>query len=427
MTAEGGILGPIVSLLGWLMNIIFEFLNIIKVPNIGLAIILFTIVMYILLLPLTIKQQKFSKMSARMNPELMAIRKKYQNKKDQASMMAMNDETKRLYEKYGVSPTGSCLPLLIQMPILLSLYRVIYAIPAYVTRIKDIYQVLAEKIIAQDGGVEFISKFKTSESYTKQFSAIIDGTQTDPEIISNTVIDALNKASTTDFESIGTQFSGLKDIVGTSFETLTQYNTFLGLNISNSPSHIISEAFANGAFLLILGALLIPILAAATQWINTKLMPQPANTSNSSGPENSMMASMKVMTTVMPLMSAFFCFSFASGIGIYWIAGSVVRSIQQVLINKHLDKIDMDALMKKNSEKMKKKNEKFANYQQSLNERANMNTKYSSDSNNVDNSTRKADAIKRYNDSVANSKKSASSISEKASMVKNFNEKNNKN
>ena len=102
------IIGPVAKLLGFVMNAIFEFLNLIKIPNIGLAIILFTIVIYLMLLPLTIKQQKFSKLSAKMSPEIQAIQNKYKDKRnDQAAMMAMNSETQAVYAKYGVSPTGT--------------------------------------------------------------------------------------------------------------------------------------------------------------------------------------------------------------------------------------------------------------------------------------------------------------------------------
>ena len=77
----GAILGPVSKLLGYIMEGIFFVIDKIGVPNIGLAIILFTIVIYLLLMPLTIKQQKFSKLSAKMNPELQEIQKKYKNKK----------------------------------------------------------------------------------------------------------------------------------------------------------------------------------------------------------------------------------------------------------------------------------------------------------------------------------------------------------
>ena len=125
----GKILGPIAKLLGYIMEGIFFVIDQIGIPNIGLAIILFTIVMYLLMMPLTIKQQKFSKLQAKMNPELQAVQAKYKNKKDNDSMMAMNMETKAIYAKYGVSPTGSCVQLIIQMPILFALYRVIICLP----------------------------------------------------------------------------------------------------------------------------------------------------------------------------------------------------------------------------------------------------------------------------------------------------------
>jgi len=102
---DGAILGPIAKLLGYIMNAIFNGLAAIGIPNIGLTIILFTIVIYLCLMPLTIKQQKFSKLSAKMNPELQEIQAKYKNKKDNDSMAKMNEETKAVYAKYGTSPT----------------------------------------------------------------------------------------------------------------------------------------------------------------------------------------------------------------------------------------------------------------------------------------------------------------------------------
>ena len=121
LTQSGGFLGGIAKILGLIMDGIFNLLDLIGIPNIGLSIILFTLVVYLLMMPLTIKQQKFSKLSAKMNPELQAIRNKYEGKKDNDSMMQMNAETQAVYAKYGVSPSGRCVQLLIQMPILLSL------------------------------------------------------------------------------------------------------------------------------------------------------------------------------------------------------------------------------------------------------------------------------------------------------------------
>lgn len=131
-TKAGSILGPIASLFGIVMDLLFRFTSSFGVFNIGVCIILFTIITRLLLFPLTLKQQKSSKMMALMNPEIAAIQKKYKGKTDQTSMAKQQVEMKAVYEKYGSSPTAGCLPLLIQFPIILALYRVIYNIPAYV-------------------------------------------------------------------------------------------------------------------------------------------------------------------------------------------------------------------------------------------------------------------------------------------------------
>lgn len=416
------IIGPVAKILGYIMEGIFFVLDKIGIPNIGLSIILFTVVMYMLLLPLTVRQQKFSKLSAKMNPELQAIQAKYKNKKDNDSMMIMNQETQEVYAKYGVSPTGSCVQLVIQMPILFALYRVIYAIPAYVGKVKDAFFPLVDKLITQNGSSEFISKFKDSAMFSKQFSnELFKGGNT--EYIQNTFIDCLNRASTSEWNSIIEKFPNLTSDVNNTLEKLNEYNNFLGLNMANSPSFTVKDAFASGKWLLIVGALLIPILAALTQWINTKLMPQA-----SAGNANDTMAqSMKTMNVMMPLMSAFFCYTLPTGMGLYWIAGAVVRSIQQVVINKHIDKMDMDAIIKKNIEKRKKKIAKSGVSTSKLNNYASMNTKNVSTNTakNTMSQSEKDEAIKKAAEYYKSNAKPGS-IANKANMVKQYNEKNNK-
>ena len=111
---SGAILGPIAKFLGWIMNGIYELMyQLFGIESVTLSIIIITIVIYMCLLPLTIKQQKFSKLSQKMQPELNAVREKYKGRQDQASMSAMQQETQLIYDKYGVSPTGSCVQMLI--------------------------------------------------------------------------------------------------------------------------------------------------------------------------------------------------------------------------------------------------------------------------------------------------------------------------
>ena len=429
---SGMILGPIARLLGYIMEGIFSFLDMLGIPNIGLSIILFTIVIYLALMPLTIKQQKFAKLSAKMNPELQAIQAKYKNKKDNDSMMAMNMETKAVYAKYGVSPSGSCIQLLIQMPILFALYRVIYNMPAYVSKIKDAFFPLVDDLIAQNGSTEFIQTFNSARMFTKQFTNenFINGVTT---YVEDTFIDVLNKASTSEWLSIKTQYPSLSVDVDHTLGLLNQYNNFLGLNIANSPSYVMKEAIASRSFLLLIAAISIPVLSAVTQWINVKLMPQQnteQDNKNASDQQNAMMQSMKTMNMMMPVMSAIFCYTLPAGMGLYWVAGAVVRSIQQIVINKHIDKIDLDEVIKNNEEKAKKKMEKAGVRAQQMAAYANMNTK------NVNSSQKsqskpgmtqeeKEEAIRKSTEYYSQNAKPGSMMA-KANMVKQYNEKNNK-
>lgn len=424
LTQQSGILKPIAVLLGYLMDGIFVVLDKIGIPNIGLAIILFTIIIYGCMTPLTIKQQKFSKLSARMNPEIQAIQKKYKNKKDNDSMMAMNEETKAVYEKYGVSPTGSCVQLLIQMPILFALYRVIYSMPAYVKQIKEAFFPLVDKLISQSGSAELLQSFKSSNLFTKQFTneAFLNGTTS---YVQNTYIDCLNRASSAEWQSIADQFPSLSADVANTVEKLNEYNNFLGLNIADSPSFIIKDAFTAGAYGMLIAALLIPFLAAFTQWMNVKLMPQPESKGNNDQ-QDSVAASMKMMNTMMPIMSAIFCFTLPAGMGIYWIAGSVVRSIQQVLINKHIDKIDMDEVIRKNMKKREEKLEKMGVSGKQLNDYASMNTRKSNSSKSKYTQEEKDAAMQKAEEYYSSKELNPNSIAAKARLVKTYNEKNNK-
>lgn len=138
--ASWPLIGQLCWLLGKVMNFIYDVLDK-SLPSdtglVGLSIIIYTILVYTCMLPMTISQQRSSKMTSVMNPEIKAIQKKYRNKKDQASMMAQQEEIQQVYDKYGISMAGGCLPLLIQMPFLFALYPVIYNIQDYVPAIKS--------------------------------------------------------------------------------------------------------------------------------------------------------------------------------------------------------------------------------------------------------------------------------------------------
>ena len=407
----GAILGPIAKLLGWIMNAIFNFMDsAFGIQNVGLSIILFTVVVYMCMLPLTYKQQKFSKMSAKMNPELKAVQKKYAGKQDQASMMAMNDETKAVYAKYRVSPSGSCLQLLIQMPILFVLYRVIYNIPAYIGSVKEAFMPLVNKLLTMDGAVEYMTEIGTGLGVSKK----LDFTA------ANTFVDVLNKFQSSNWADLSAKYPELSDLILSTQTEIDQMNTFLGINIAYSPSNLLKT----GSVLLMIGAIAIPALAALTQFLNTKLMPQAASSENG---DDAMAQSMKQMNLMMPLMSAVFCFTLPSGMGIYWIVSALVRSVQQFILNKHFDKIDLDELIQKNLEKLNEKRAKQGLPPQKLNEKAIREAqvrpvdaeKAAAERAATQESIKKATAY--YNENAK-----PGSLASKANMVKMFEEKNTK-
>lgn len=266
------ILGQVAHILGWLMDGIFKVLDgLFGIENIGLCIIIFTLIVYLLMTPLQIKQQKFSKMSAVMNPELQAIQKKYKDRRDQASIQKMQEETTLVYQKYGVSPTGSCLQLLIQMPILLSLYQVIYRVPAYVGSVKNIFTDVVDKIVNVNGYTDIIQKFLEDEKINQVSLVLDNGTATRESVID--VLYKLSPSQWQEFADIG-KFSTFSGTIDQTAEKLSKMQYFLGLNIADAPLSIIKDALTAGSILLAVGAVMVPLLAWFTQWLNYRLMPQ---------------------------------------------------------------------------------------------------------------------------------------------------------
>lgn len=339
LTKAGSILGPIATVLGYVMDILFRFTSSFGVFNVGLCIILFTIVMKTLMIPLTIKQQKTTKLMSVMNPEIQAIQKKYKGKSDQESMQRQNVEIQAVYEKYGTSMTGGCLPLLIQMPILLALYRVIYNIPAYVPSVRVYFDNVVTPLMGQ---ADYAQKLQEITNIATACGGKLDKFDFTN---ANRLVDMLYKFSTSQWGELQALFPAISDVIGQNAAVVERMNTFLGLNMAEAPGWVPSFAW------------IIPILAAVSQWFSTKLMSgnQP---STSADAENPMAQSMKTMTTTMPLFSAFICITMPAGLGIYWIATSVVTIIQQLIVNAYMDKVNIDDMIAKNLEKVNKKRAK---------------------------------------------------------------------
>ena len=174
-------------------------------------------------------------------------------------------------------------------------------------------------------------------------------------------------------------------------------------------------------------ALLSPILAGLTQWISVRLMPQAAaNVSTADGNGEDMMKSMRMMNNFMPLISVWFCFTLPVGVGIYWVMSAVVRTVQQLAINKYLEKMDIDEEIKKNIEKYNRKREKDGLPPERLNNVARTSTRSVEPNYTKKREITSEERQKQIKDSTEYYKRGEAkpgSLAAKARMVEQYNEK----
>ena len=338
----------LVDLMGAIMSVIFQLTSNFGIFNIGICIILFTLITRVIMFPLSYSQSKSQKMMSAVQPEIMAIQKKYKGREnDRRAVMMMQAETKAVYEKYGVSMTGGCLNMLIQMPIIFALYKVILNIPAYVGSVKIYF----ENIVNAIGGASAIDAVNAFAHSSEELEKVISAARISGNEITTTdhIIDFLYHLNPTQWQSFTELFQNAGKVISENYAHIEQMNSFLGINLAASP---MSYGLTSPK------AWIIPVLAGLSQFISTKLISGMSQNNGMTDENNPAAATMKNMTYMMPLISVFFCFSFASGVGIYWVASSVLMGLQQFFLNKHFNKMDLDVLIKKNIEKANIKREK---------------------------------------------------------------------
>jgi YidC/Oxa1 family membrane protein insertase len=345
LTKTEGWLGPFAYIFGEIMNGIYGFFSMFGIHNIALSIIIFTFITRALMIPLTIKQQKFTKLSSIMNPEIQKVQAKYKGKKDEVSLRKQQEETQVIYEKYGANPAAGCLPMLITLPIMFALYAVINNIPAYVDPVYKLYEYIALQVMQ-------------APDYTTTLATLAEGLKsvkipTDLTTVP-AVIDVLKHFNANLWNQFVTSFPDIQSNVVNGSMTVTdaianisQVNSFLGFNISNPPGWKFP-------------AILIPILAGGLQFVQTKQIQVKVDNK-----DNPMAASMNSMNVLMPIMSAFFAVTFPIGIGLYWITSSVFAIVQQFFVNKYMERVDVNELIKKNLTKQSKKQTKKKAYLES--------------------------------------------------------------
>ena len=271
----------------------------------GMAIILFTVVLKLILLPFQLKSKKSMMRMNRMNGKIQEIQKKYAN-----NQVKMQEEMQKLYQEEGVSPMSGCLWSFLPLPILLALYSIMRQPITHLMMLSnDVVQELVAKITAMGVDMSGIVMMKNGAAVVK------DGvTQLQPYGQINLV-----KAVTEHYPEAAAGIDGWIDL---------DFN-FIGLDLAATPSSVLKTVSFQWA---IIGLILIPILAGLFQLLMS------IYTMKSQSQDGAAAGSMKGMMYMMPLMSVYIGFIMPAALGIYWIAQSVFSLIQEVIMTKFFNK-----------------------------------------------------------------------------------------
>ena len=403
-TADWPIIGEIATVLGILMNFIFNALTQVGIHSVGISIIVFTVIMFTFMLPLTIKQQRGMRVQQAMNPEIQKIQKKYAGKKDQATMMKQQEEMKLIYQKYGTSQLSSCLPMLVQMPILISLFPVIQNIPRYVAGVRSEYDTLVEKLLEYPG----------SASVLQELNQEIPFSMTNYDFtVSNYIYTLLSRFQDSTWQLLIEKIPELESYIYTTTENLSRLNSFLGINMSENPVNILTSSFSEGNIGGMALATLIPVAAGISQFISVKLQPQPVG-----DPDNPIARQMRTMIYFMPIISVFFGFTLPAGLGLYWTVSAIVRTIQMLFINRSLNKKTLEQLIAENQEKAaKKRARKRVADPTSVNQMATKATRNLSDIKPASSNEKEKSSVTQTNTAPSG----GGSLADKANLVSRFN------
>lgn len=339
LTKSGGfIVKPISILLGYLMSWVYDVYNLIGIEGIGLTIITCTALVRILMIPMMVSQNKTSKITAYIQPEINKINKKYKGKKDQESMLAQQNEVRKLQQEYGANMSTGCLMSLLQLPVFVAFYNVIQNIPAYVGKIKDIYTPISNAIISNSDAFKVLEDYQQADNTLKMVALSAEN--------SNSVIDVLAKIPSGEWGDLAAKYaqSGMTQIADSinaaSDKIAHVYDLFGKIDLTAVP----------GFHLTI--ALLIPILSMVFQYLSMHATPQQPATDPT---QAQTMKTMKTMMNVMPLMSFFITVNVPAGVGLYWAAGSLFSFFTTVGTNAYFKRCDMEKVIEKSKAKAAKK------------------------------------------------------------------------
>ena len=320
----GMIIGPVADLMGKVYNMLFDLLHSSSsAGSLGLAIIIFTLIVKIILFPLMVKQQKSSFKMQMLQPELNKIRKKYEGKTDQMSQQRMAFEMQEFQKKNGISMLGGCLPMLIQLPILYALFYLFQNAYVDVDVIGQNYTDIANAIV----NIPVTLRMEVFQPFAQSFvdmyknvDIIKDGFDMNNV---NDVVMLISQLKTEEWATIMANLGSAGDALTPLLATKNEIETFLTIPL-------VSKAG------LSFPGVIIPIAAGVTTWLQSKIMMMMNPQQND--PSNPAAAMSKSMLYMMPIMMGFFSISMPAGLGLYWTISNIFGIIQQVILQKHYKK-----------------------------------------------------------------------------------------
>ena len=314
--SPGAIIGPITRFLGVIFNFVFNIVyNISHANSLGFSIIIITIVVRILLWPLTFKQLKSSVKIQDLQPKIKKIRDKYLNKKDVESQKKLNSEIQKLYIENNINPASGCLLSFIQLPIFIALNRLLSQCYNYISEIGIIYKSLSIKIMHIPGYIKIIKPLAIPK-VPKNMSIDLKNIDDMQKVI--------NKFTSTDWTNFLSHISG---------DTHKQISVML--NNKHSIENLFGINLIDACGLTFPGVI-IPVLAVFTTFLSSYLMNKSLNNPTSS---NNSMAQQSITLIFMPLLMGWISLSLSSGVGVYWITSSIIQIFQQLFANNYRKKL----------------------------------------------------------------------------------------
>ncbi len=283
------------------------------------ALLLYALVFKIVFLPFSIKQQKNQIAMAKLAPKIELIKAKYKGRTDQRTMQKQQEEIMELQQKEGYSPLSGCLPLLIQLPLIMLLYTVIQNPLSYIAKPTDEF---ADKDM--DAIILEVYKEVTLDD------AEIDALTELPKNVEITIINKINQyvndstGVLQNLETLDTREERIAKIesFGLNYESIPNFD-FFGVNLAEKPS-------LNDFSILCL----IPVLAAAAQWVSMWLTRKFNGNNQMQAQDTQTQASMKIMDLMFPAMTLFMAFSFSGMLGLYWTFQALLGLLQSFILAK---------------------------------------------------------------------------------------------